>query len=936
MRIGSFLVSGIVAATTLIAASASHSAHAVVASANDLGSTDMVFADANAFASGQTFAASSTAMDVHGSPWQTLRDADTNVPIRSWGPSVPAFGSVADASIAEASARAFVARHLGDLAPGASIADFVMVSNQLNPSGDMRTVGFTQHHQGMVVFGGAISVAFKADKLFMASSTALPNVNIDMPRRKLSVVATAQNASAWLSQAAGVAMRVRSSAAANVIFPVLKKKSGSAAGLEFHVASMSEIEPTTGVGRWQVFVDAGSGQALARVSLVHYATGTVSFSVPTRSPTGGFSAQPAPLATHTVAGAQATSDLTGKVTWTGNTATTVLPGLSGPRVTVINGAGGPAPTASLALSPNGTATWSVTAEAQQAQLAAFVYANVAKQFAKTQINPGLAYIDQQLQVHVNESGRCNAYSTGDDVHFFPRDQQCENTGLIADVVYHEFGHSLHANSIIDGAGNFDSSLSEGLADFLAASITGDHGMGRGFFFSNSPLRDIDPAGKEAKWPDDRGQDPHQTGEIIGGALWDMRKALIDKLGPTQGVAHTLKLYYAVMQRASNIPTSFTEVLAADDDDGNLSNGTPNTCELIAAFKPHGLVDLRSLTGLQPPQRDGFKISITTNPAGIPTCAGGVPTITKSELQWKVRGDAAKQGNVALTNAAALWTGDIPAQSNGAIVQYRVVVTFSDGNTVAYPSNRADPFYEFAIATSKEIWCSHFDSGNDSWTASPEWSVGAKGAGEWDPKSTFAGAGMFGLNLKDDGSYTAKATSAAESPNIDVAGYSNVHLQYRRWLTVEDGFFDKAKISANGAVVWSNKASPTMNNSIEHVDSEWVFQDIDVSSAAKSGKIKLRFDLTSDDGLEFGGWNIDDVCLVGVGGASGTCGNGTVDSGEACDDGNSVDGDGCSAACADENGDHGICSVGTGNGSGAACLLFATLVIFGFRRRNVQA
>lgn len=188
-----------------------------------------------------------------------------------------------------------------------------------------------------------------------------------------------------------------------------------------------------------------------------------------------------------------------------------------------------------------------------------MYANVAKQFTKTHINPNLGYLEEQLQVHVNEQGNCNA---NDHIHFFPRDAQCENTGLIADVVYHEFGHSLHAQSILRGVGDFDSALSEGLADFLAASITEDAGMGRGFFFSGSPLRDLDPVGQEAKWPNDKAEDPHVTGEIIGGALGDMRKALIEKLGLTAGVAQTLKLYYAVMQRAATIDVSFVEVFGS--------------------------------------------------------------------------------------------------------------------------------------------------------------------------------------------------------------------------------------------------------------------------------------------------------------------------------------------------------------------------------------
>ena len=32
------------------------------------------------------------------------------------------------------------------------------------------------------------------------------------------------------------------------------------------------------------------------------------------------------------------------------------------------------------------------------------------------------------------------------------------------------------------------------------------------------------------------------------------------------------------------------------------------------------------------------------------------------------------------------------------------------------------------------------------------------------------------------------------------------LRYRRWLTIEDGFYDQAKIVVNGATVWTNRAS----------------------------------------------------------------------------------------------------------------------------------
>jgi cysteine-rich repeat protein len=70
----------------------------------------------------------------------------------------------------------------------------------------------------------------------------------------------------------------------------------------------------------------------------------------------------------------------------------------------------------------------------------------------------------------------------------------------------------------------------------------------------------------------------------------------------------------------------------------------------------------------------------------------------------------------------------------------------------------------------------------------------------------------------------------------------------------------------------------------------------------------------DDGNLLPGDGCSPLCFVETGGA--TCGNGTVDAGEACDDGNTVDGDGCAADCTLEPTD-GVCGDGTLD-AGEAC------------------
>lgn len=123
------------------------------------------------------------------------------------------------------------------------------------------------------------------------------------------------------------------------------------------------------------------------------------------------------------------------------------------------------------------------------------------------------------------------------------------------------------------------------------------------------------------------------------------------------------------------------------------------------------------------------------------------------------------------------------------------------------------------------------------------------------------------------------------------------------------------------------------NERNHVDKEWRFQDADLSAQAATGKVKVRFELASDAGMNLGGWTLDDVCVVAAAPAP-TCGNGKVDPGETCDDGNIDDGDGCSATCgntvAEEAG--GCCSVGTSPG-GALSLSLVTFGLVLRRRRR---
>jgi cysteine-rich repeat protein len=887
--------------------------------------------------------------------WQQLWDRDTDVPLRMWGPSLPYFASTADAATGERAATDFLAAHLAVLAPGSAASDFVVVANQLDPSGTIRTVGFQQSSNGVRVEGGTIGITFERDHLVMVSSTALPNVAVRMPAAPVQRTTAEAGARAFLASE-NISTHVTKHGDRVIVPMIFERGTKRTTDIAYRVAETVEVEADRGAGRWDVWVDANDGAAIARKSLLHFATGTVDFDVPDRYPLGTRHPQPAPQDQHMINGVAATSDLAGVATFTGATPAIVVPGLSGPLVAMTNHLGALV-SDNLQLTDGGSVTWSHAADPQtDAQLDTFVFVSQAKAFVRARLNPNLAWLDEQLSATVNETmDQCNAYSTGDDIHFYKETAgTCENTGRIADVVYHEFGHSVHNNSIIEGEGAFDSSLSEGLADTLAVSITGDHGMGRGFYFTDAALRDVDPVGVEKKWPDDADGEPHDEGEIIGEALYDLRKALQTKYGDAAGFTRFLTLYYGVMQRSVDIPSSYAAALVADDDNGNLADGVPDQCAIDTTFALHGLANTAAAFHFQPPTRTNNTVSLTFNAPsnGNPECPP--PTVSNVTLSWKLQGTTGAATDVPLTASGTTYSGDIPAQAAGSTVLYHVTIALSDGTHVAFPDNKADPDYQMYIGAVTTIECFDFENGFGDWThtATPanrdEWEVGPPLGLGGDPATAHGGANVLGVDLSKDGQYRGGVKESATSPAIDLMGYTNVHLQYYRWLDSEDAAYDPASIIVNGSKMFENFASPGMpTTTVDFTDKEWRFADVDLSgvaTAAAGGPLTLTFEQDSDRGINMGGWTVDDVCIVALADSNpALCGNNTIDPGEQCDDGNTAAGDGCSAmcqpettACADGStscGGGGCCSTSRDPSGAVVLSLFTVGLVLRRRRRR---
>ena len=856
----------------------------------------------------------------------TMWDRDTGVPLRIWGAGLEIPGSVQSGAVAARGARELLAQHLALLAPGSRLEDFQQVGDDL--SGGVRSIGFAQHFAGRPVLGGQLSFRFKRDRLIAVASEALPDVRVTLAPTVLADDLARARARAWILAKDTPTSATASAVEGPFILPIIVAGQRPS----YREVVRVTVDTTGPLDRHAVFLDSATGEPVARDPLLHFATGTVAFRVPQRGPQGPRVDLPAPRLGVFVNGIGATTDAAGQVSFADGPNAAVIAGVQGDLVAILNDSG-PVATTNLSLPPGGIAVWTDPGEQVDAQLSGYAHASVVKSRVRS-IDPTFGFLDQQLQVTVNIPDICNAFSDGDAINFFLSGEGCENTARISDVVYHEYGHSVHVQSLVPGVGQFEGALSEGIADYLGSTITNDAGLARGFFTDqpDTPLRELNPVGDEWHWPEDLTGEVHDDGRIIGGTLWDLRTALIAKLGPAAGIARADLLWFQSIRRAVDIPTMYPEALVADDDDGNLANGTPNECEINLAFQAHGLLGVGGVTGTvtQFPQ----------DPSGVPVridLVGGAKACVDlqpvgARVIMRKAGVPGNDKTLDMTPDPGGFSAVMPSAADGTLGEYHIEVVFNDDSIVSFPQNDADPRYQIYFGPVTPLFCSGFETAADvvGWQLGGQWQQGAPLGQGGDPAAPFSGGGVLGVNLA--GAYSPGASSSLVSPPIATLGFPTVRLQYRRWLGVEDGIFDQAAIVGNGQTLWQNTAGDG-GAAINHRDGEWRFHDVVLTDAVLNDQIQLEFTIQSDDGLELSGWNLDEFCVVGTdevpipegfcgdgvldvnelcdagGGNSDTvpgacrtncqparCGDIVVDPGELCDDGNLLPGDGCDAAC----------------------------------------
>ncbi|HUS63838.1 MAG TPA: hypothetical protein VMZ28_04805, partial [Kofleriaceae bacterium] len=267
--------------------------------------------------------------------WRALVDTDTGVPLRLYGRGLAAPQAIASPRAAERLARAALADHLSLLAPGNALADFRLTANHL--ARGVRTVAFTHR----TVLGSQVSFRFVRDRLVAIASEAIP---------------------------------IHEHLVAATYLPIIRR-----GAVELRAV---RVAPRAPHATHRIYLDASTGRPIARQPLWHSGQGTLLYDTPVRYPEGGRAPFPARFADVTADGTPTTTDTDGQVTWASDTTAAIATTATGTYV-VVTSADDADATATLALDPGGSVTWSDETPAIDAQLTAFVHANRAKTFVRT-------------------------------------------------------------------------------------------------------------------------------------------------------------------------------------------------------------------------------------------------------------------------------------------------------------------------------------------------------------------------------------------------------------------------------------------------------------------------------------------------------------------------------------------------------------------------
>jgi hypothetical protein len=787
-----------------------------------------------------------------GGSWRFWWNEATGTAHQAWGTGYQAAtGLVTDAAEAERIAREWIRANADLLGTSGEDLETVSVAHGLGKWG----IVFRQVYEGLPVLGGRAHVVMtETGRIYNFGSDAYPGIDIST-----EPVLTKEEALGIAQRSVGfVAGRDEVRLEGELV--VIPDPTGGV--VTHHLAYRNQVRVEDPLGVWTTYVDAHTGDILGRWNEIQF----VDFQGNSRGDIEDFSycdgsfQRPVANQNISISGVgSTTTDANGDFTvpYGGTDPKTISAEFLGPYLNVNNQAG---PDASF----TGTITpgqffqidWN-DGNSQVDERDVWLHANRIHDWLK-EIDPGMTQADYSMLARVSINDACNAYWDGYSINFYRQNGGCANTGRLGDVIYHEYGHGI--TQWIYGTNSCDTG--EANSDVVAMLLDGNSIIAEGFFLNNC-TSGIRNCANNMQYPDDYvpGQ-CHNNGQIICGFWWDARQELLVSYSEQEAVDILRNDWHWSRKLAhpQSYPDQVLEAFVADDDDGNLDNGTPHHAELCVGATNHGFDCPEILEGViivHTPLE-------STTEEGVPFDVQAVIYSTFTDidpdntfLYYRVNGGDFVQVPMTPTGEPDTWHAEIPGQTQPTEIDYYIYGQDLDGNFRTSPANAPDATYSFDVAL---VW-EKFETSDAGWTvgdvdddattgiwvrvdpvgtiAQPEDDHSIEGTMCWVTGQHQPGQGD-GYNDVDDGKTTLF------SAVYDLTGATYAVVKYWRWYSNDRG-------NAPGQDVWLVQAR---NNNGPWVDLEntmlssnaWVQIEADLLAllGAPLGQVQFKF-VASDEG-----------------------------------------------------------------------------------------
>lgn len=597
--------------------------------------------------------------------WVAEFNGSTGSPKRAYGPAIVVAGNSS-----EAKAWSFIHSELAGF--GIPVEELVHSSTSAGPK--LIYVHFTQEHLGMTVLRSRLRVTLDPLRGVIAFSA---DVHSEISVQPFSITSNQASEAAAFGLDAVVGADIQGQA----ILPI-----HSEVGVRYHAVYDVLVHTQRGAtpGRYRTLVDGESGTILYRANEVmdhsehgHGKEGEdegielqVMANVMANGPLGTtqsvgmpnmrvvangsnyFTAPDGSLELAIPGPLTATAQLRGR--WSIVTTNGVTASLSG----------------TLA---SGSDTLDLTTSSTLRERSAFYSVDRIHSHSKA-VLPAFTGMDFPLPTRVDVGGNsCNGFYDGTSINFYAAGNGCRAYAMMHDVVYHEYGHGINDKYYQSLSAPFvNGAMSEGYADLWAMTLTGQATIGKGYQTANSELciRRYDQAPRV--YPQDLVAQAHADGQIIAGAWWSTYMLLNDMGLMLELWAATFPGLQA-MAYGGEEGTAFRDVLLdalqADDDDGNITNGTPHGAAIVQGFARHGITLLSGIALQHAPV-----LSALENTA-IPVSVNATITfpanyyIAGLDLFYRTDATGPWQRTAMSELSWGQYEGAIPPQEGGTLVSY---------------------------------------------------------------------------------------------------------------------------------------------------------------------------------------------------------------------------------------------------------------------------